>query len=156
LRQKWAAVPMEKSLLGIETVTAWFNWIERMTKLDKKRENGLNACRAQLCGQKCRRPDSNRHGSPHHPLKMACLPSSTTSAMFGHYREGSAFWQPSCWIDGALFCGALRDGPGIGGPATRCCLCCCLLILFLFSSIFYLIVRKLQRTGDGSRLGCQI
>ena len=28
----------------------------------------------------CRRPDSNRHGSPHHPLKMACLPSSTTSA----------------------------------------------------------------------------
>jgi len=29
--------------------------------------------------QKCRRPDSNRHGSPHHPLKMACLPSSTTS-----------------------------------------------------------------------------
>ena len=28
----------------------------------------------------CRRPDSNRHGSPHHPLKMACLPVSTTSA----------------------------------------------------------------------------
>jgi len=28
----------------------------------------------------CRRPDSNRHGSPHHPLKMACLPDSTTSA----------------------------------------------------------------------------
>jgi hypothetical protein len=31
--------------------------------------------------QQCRRPDSNRHGSPHHPLKMACLPSSTTSAV---------------------------------------------------------------------------
>ena len=31
----------------------------------------------------CRRPDSNRHGSPHHPLKMACLPSSTTSAVKG-------------------------------------------------------------------------
>ena len=28
----------------------------------------------------CRRPDSNRHEFPHHPLKMACLPSSTTSA----------------------------------------------------------------------------
>ncbi len=28
----------------------------------------------------CRRGDSNPHGFPHHPLKMACLPSSTTSA----------------------------------------------------------------------------
>src|SRR3972149_9723469 len=28
----------------------------------------------------CRRGDSNPHGFPHHPLKMACLPGSTTSA----------------------------------------------------------------------------
>jgi integrase len=28
----------------------------------------------------CRRGDSNPHGFPHHPLKMACLPCSTTSA----------------------------------------------------------------------------
>jgi len=29
----------------------------------------------------CRRGDSNPHGFPHHPLKMACLPGSTTSAL---------------------------------------------------------------------------
>jgi integrase len=28
----------------------------------------------------CRRPDLNRHGSRHYPLKIACLPNSTTSA----------------------------------------------------------------------------
>ena len=28
----------------------------------------------------CRRRDSNPHGSPRHPLKMVCLPNSTTSA----------------------------------------------------------------------------
>ena len=51
----------------------------------------------------CRRPDSNRHGSPHHPLKMACLPSSTTSAVkaiiekehrFGNLLVGSAHFLP--------------------------------------------------------------
>ena|GEM_PF-3388145 len=31
----------------------------------------------------CRRPDLNRHGFPHYPLKIACLPSSTTSAQIG-------------------------------------------------------------------------
>ena len=30
----------------------------------------------------CRRGDSTPHGFPHHPLKMACLPGSTTSARF--------------------------------------------------------------------------
>jgi hypothetical protein len=36
----------------------------------------------------CRRPDLNRHGSRHYPLKIACLPSSTTSActFLGRYR----------------------------------------------------------------------
>ena len=27
-----------------------------------------------ICFKWCRRPESNRHRLPHHPLKMACLP----------------------------------------------------------------------------------
>ena len=35
----------------------------------------------------CRWPDSNRHGFRHCPLKTACLPDSTTSALSAHYRK---------------------------------------------------------------------
>ena len=48
-------------------------------RFHEKREPGTRP--NSLCVLRwCRRGDSNPHGSPHHPLKMACLPSSTTSA----------------------------------------------------------------------------
>ena len=35
----------------------------------------------------CPRPDSNRHGLPHHPLKMACLPIPPLR----HVRRGMSY-----------------------------------------------------------------
>jgi hypothetical protein len=38
----------------------------------------------------CPRPDLNRHGSPHYPLKIACLPGSTTWA--NRYDHERPYW----------------------------------------------------------------
>ena len=47
--------------------------------LKRKRNSGAKPKSLSLF-KWCRRGDSNPHGFPHHPLKMACLPGSTTSA----------------------------------------------------------------------------
>src|SRR4030065_1048289 len=48
-------------------------------RFHEKRDSGEKP-KSLLLLRWCRRGDSNPHGSPHHPLKMACLPGSTTSA----------------------------------------------------------------------------
>jgi hypothetical protein len=53
----------------------------------------------------CRRRDLNPHGSPHHPLKMACLPDSTTSALFDYF-AGSAGGGAAGVSAGAVWAGA--------------------------------------------------
>ena len=60
----------------------------------------------------CRRPDLNRHGSPHYPLKIACLPSSTTSARSMFYSV-LAGWSEGVSVGGAGASGAVSDAGSV-------------------------------------------
>ena len=53
----------------------------------------------------CRRPDLNRHEFPHYPLKIACLPDSTTSA---HLIDIGSASRGLCRFRGCLFLGNKR------------------------------------------------
>jgi len=67
------------------------------------------------CGW-CPRPDLNRHGSRHYPLKIACLPGSTTWARKGCARR-PGYWDlagASGFDSVAAGAGAL---PGAGGAS---------------------------------------
>src|SRR3990172_806865 len=72
----------------------------------------------------CRRGDSNPHGFPHHPLKMACLPNSTTSAReenlsypwSGGKASGEGVRQRgSRAVPGGCFCATDGKSPSVAG-----------------------------------------
>ena len=64
------AVPLVAVLLNPDPLTSGSLWFFG------------HRCRHRIPNKMwCRRPDLNRHGFPHYPLKIACLPTSTTSAL---------------------------------------------------------------------------
>ena len=74
----------------------------------------------RLNSQWCRRGDSNPHGSPHHPLKMACLPNSTTSAW--SYGFAASFSAAGAGLAGSEVgaAGGACSVPGAGAVAAGC------------------------------------
>ena len=80
---------------------------------DAKRALAMCKCPFLFIYVWCRRPDLNRHGSPHTaPLKTACLPNSTTTA------RRLSFFTPSALLGGLRRSGLGRGRLGAGAGAA--------------------------------------
>jgi hypothetical protein len=104
---------------AVERLEVFFGSSDQNSDQPKEKspsEEGLNSLTIRFYSW-CPRPDLNRHGSPHYPLKIACLPGSTTWAKRSiHQRPG--YWDlagASGFVSGAAGAGSLPGAGGVSG-----------------------------------------